>query len=453
MSNGRSLRSGRILRLPLIFSLVVVFALLNLPTSRAATSSISGVAFEDLDQDGAFDAGEDVMQGHVIYLFKHGAFAGQATTDAAGRYGFDALEPARYEVAYDASSWAPIKMELVPTTTGSVFPRHTLDVTSAVAADFGWRPITWSTNPDAPIASIVAPIGLRVQTYNDAVAPQEIVDAVMAGTVGAEAASVVIRFALGSTSATSTGVVDRGGVYEDFQATSAISYEAWLTTAAYTVSHEYGHAWSWYHAYMTQHDPTMSAYLSARGLAGDLRVGSSYAWGVGEMIAEDYRQLLGAPAGRSAPQANRDIPPAAEVPGLADFLANIFTRRPLAPTPSPSPTPTTSPESPASPAPEPTSTIVDILGLAVTPIPVKRSATFEFALSTPARVTVVVFDGFGNTVRTLLSGASEPAGVLRLSWDRTNAKGRKVRAGEYTVKVRAENATGWDTAFATFPVV
>ncbi|TMK17329.1 MAG: hypothetical protein E6G68_08930 [Actinobacteria bacterium] len=263
---------------------ILAFSATSLPSTRASTGTITGTAFFDVDHDGMLDAGEGVIQGDRIYLFAGGVYLAQSTTDAAGRYSFTGLADGRYDVAYDASSWA-------------VTPSHIVDLAGSAVANFGWRRITWSTDPAAPIASFVAPNGLRVQTYNDAVAPQEIADAVMAGSVGVEAGSVLIRFALGSTSATATSVVNRGGVYEDFLATSSISFESWLSNPSAIVGHEYGHAWSWYHAYMTQHDETMAAYLAARGLSGDARVGSSYAWSTAEMIAEDYRQLLAPPQG------------------------------------------------------------------------------------------------------------------------------------------------------------
>jgi hypothetical protein len=338
-------------------------------------------------------------------------------------------------------------MQLVPTTTGSVVPSHTVDLAGSADADFGWRPITWSADPDAPIASLTTPNGLQIETFNDAVRPQEVADVVMQGSVGSEASSVLVRLGLGSTSATATSVVNRGGVYEDFRAAVNVSYEAWLETRDSVVGHEYGHAWSWYHAYMTQRDPTMTVYLRARNLDGDPRVGSSYAWGVGELIAEDYRQLLGPAAGRSTPQANRDIPNAAEVPGLASFLSSTFTS--AQPQPSPSPTPTPSP----APSPTPTPAALDVSALTVTPSTVKRSANISFVLSAPATVTIVILGNGGAIVKTILTAIGEPAGSLRFTWDRTDSNGRRVKPGAYTVKVKGQDALGnWDTAFATFPV-
>ena len=82
-----------------------------------------------------------------------------------------------------------------------------------------------------------------------------------------------------------------------------------------TLFHEYGHAWSLYNAYLVQQDPALTAYLRARGLLGDPRLGTSYAWDPRELIAEDYRQLFGSPNAQLGGQINRDVPLAKESPG------------------------------------------------------------------------------------------------------------------------------------------
>src|SRR5688572_23659321 len=135
---ARTLLSRASARLSIIALTVLALSISFVTPTRAATSDISGTAFHDADRDGVFDSGEAPMPGHRLYLFRAGAYIAQSTTDAVGRYGFTALEDGRYEVAYDASSWAPLKMELVPTTTGSVFPRRTVDVSGSLVTDFGW---------------------------------------------------------------------------------------------------------------------------------------------------------------------------------------------------------------------------------------------------------------------------------------------------------------------------
>jgi hypothetical protein len=72
----------------------------------------------------------------------------------------------------------------------------------------------------------------------------------------------------------------------------------------------------------------LSAYLDARGLLGDPRIGTSYAWNPKELIAEDYRQLFGTPGARSARPLNGEIAAAGDVPGLSAFLAGAFRSAP-----------------------------------------------------------------------------------------------------------------------------
>ena len=116
---------------------------------------------------------------------------------------------------------------------------------------------------------------------------------------------------------------------------------AWLDHGESTLFHEYGHAWSLYHAHVTQQDTSFARYLAARGIAGDPRLDTSHAWDVRELIAEDYRQLFGTPGARAEAQENRDLPAAAAVPGLRDFLATTWT---TAPAPAPTPTPDADPD-------------------------------------------------------------------------------------------------------------
>ena len=119
--------------------------------------------------------------------------------------------------------------------------------------------------------------------------------------------------------------VQSNGVYTSYHATVYVPYVSWLDSGDRTLFHEYGHAWSLYYAHIVQQDPTLSAYLEARGVAGDARVGTSYGWDPKEMIAEDYRQLFGSPNARQGGQINTDLPPAQDVAGLAEFLRDTFT--------------------------------------------------------------------------------------------------------------------------------
>ena len=92
-----------------------------------------------------------------------------------------------------------------------------------------------------------------------------------------------------------------------------------------TVAHEYGHAWSLYHLYMSQNGD-WSSYLEARGLAGNPKLDTSYSWSRGEIIADDFRLLFGTDEAISQrPQhLNSEIPDPRDVGGLKDFLATVW---------------------------------------------------------------------------------------------------------------------------------
>ena len=92
------------------------------------------------------------------------------------------------------------------------------------------------------------------------------------------------------------------------------------------LAHEYGHAWSLYHLYISQ-TGAWASYLQARGIAGDARLDTSYSWSKREIIADDYRLLFGSTAASTQPaqHLNPEITDPRLVPGLRDFLANVWT--------------------------------------------------------------------------------------------------------------------------------
>jgi flagellar hook assembly protein FlgD len=66
---------------------------------------------------------------------------------------------------------------------------------------------------------------------------------------------------------------------------------------------------------------------------------------------------------------------------------------------------------------------------------------------------VSIKDAKGNTVRTLLQGASEPGGQVSAKWDRKNSAGQRVKGGTYKVTVDAVDASGQHAAVsASFSV-
>jgi hypothetical protein len=136
---------------------------------------------------------------------------------------------------------------------------------------------------------------------------------------------VQTQYASGVTSGASTA----GSVYTSF---TAIMYLKATANATFTVqpdkvvAHEYGHVWTLYHLYLSRQGD-WSSYLATRGLAGDARLESSYAWSKAEIIADDYRLLFGSQSAiAQGPQhMNGDIPDPRDVPGLRDFFLHVWT--------------------------------------------------------------------------------------------------------------------------------
>jgi hypothetical protein len=289
--------------------------------------TLGGFAFQDLNRDGVYEYGEQPLAGEHLFLYdRAGTYLGNAYTDATGWYQFGSLADGAYRVQFAPASWWAIRGDWVPDTTGSLLAVRNVQLTGSALADFGWRAIVRSTDPKAPFSSYTGPNGLQVRSYDDVVGAKAIYDRLMSGSlVGPEAQFTTIRFDFTSTGSTSTMAVQTGGIYTDYGATSNVTYISWLDGDG-ELFHEFGHAWSLYNAYIVQQDPTLAAYLRARGLLGDPRVGSSYAWNTREMIAEDYRQLFGTASAQGLTQMNRDIPAAKDVPGLKDFLAATFTK-------------------------------------------------------------------------------------------------------------------------------
>ena len=81
---------------------------------------------------------------------------------------------------------------------------------------------------------------------------------VAAGTLGREAQRITVAADLGAGSRTSTSP---GWTHDSFRSTAFVSWENLLDDRTSTLSHEYGHAWSLYYAYVVQQVPAMSSYL------------------------------------------------------------------------------------------------------------------------------------------------------------------------------------------------
>lgn len=293
--------------------------------SPSGAPAVSGTAYEDLDRDGTQDAGEVALPGQAIELRDTvGRLLGSRLTDVAGHYTFVGLTPATYVVSFNDDAWRALRLDWVPTTTGSLLPRVTAALSGPTVVDFGWRPMIRSTNVFVPLASYVGPSGLRVETYGDSVPPEEIYREVMLGLVGPEARFVTVRFDLSQSAQTSAGWQGAPGTYSNYAAAVYAGYDFWLDGGDAGLSHEYGHAWTYYYDRVVQQESGFQRYLAARGLNGDARLGTTYKWYPEELIAEDYRELFGSDNAKLAWQMNRDIPAPDDVPGLRQWFLDTF---------------------------------------------------------------------------------------------------------------------------------
>jgi hypothetical protein len=424
---------------------VIALALLSAPAALAAapgahaaagTGVISGTVFYDTNRNGAQDTGETGLANQGINLLDASGQAQVAYTasDASGHYSFSGLADGDYRIVYDTADWWGLRQNWVPTTTGSIFPRISLRLAGSATANFGWRAIVRSITYSAPISCYVGSNGLHVNSYDDVVAAKDVYDDLVSGSlVGPEAAYETVAFDyVDNFGDTSTSVSGSAGSYSNYLAVSEVPYISWLDGGDQLLFHEYGLAWSGYYAYIVQQDPSLTGYLKARGIQDDPRLDTSHAWNRSELVSEDYRQLFGTPNAQAAPQENRDLPPAAAVPGLRDYLAVTFTQPP----------PITTTASPAPAPPRPPPPTLALSSLAMSPNPVKTSGTASFSLSAPAAVTVAINDAKGNAVRTLLQNAAEAGGQVSVKWDRKNASGQRVKSGAYTIVVDALDAFG-----------
>jgi chitodextrinase len=136
-----------------------------------------------------------------------------------------------------------------------------------------------------------------------------------------------------------TSARSSGGVFYQFNAT--ISLKGISSTHALrpdeVTSHEYGHAWTMYHLYITQQS-NWNPYLTKRWvtddgsitLAQDSRLNTSYGWDSREIIGDDYRLMFGSLLGVSQrpTHMNSYIAEPSVQPGLRDWFLHTWAKQP-----------------------------------------------------------------------------------------------------------------------------
>jgi hypothetical protein len=410
--------------------------------AAAGTSSVVGSVFQDLNRNGVRDAGEAGFGGvYVDLLDADGQLLNATITDASGAYNFGSMADGTYQVQIEGVSWAPMSNTWTPTTTSSLYAKRTVTVAGTGNGDFGVRPIVRSTDAAAPISTSTGANGVVVKSYDDVVPARELADRLsQVSLLGAEGANTTVVFDLGDQDVTVSSVNGSAGSYSNYTATVRLTLAGWLETGDRILDHEYGHAWSKYFATIVQQDAAFTGYLQARGLTGDSRLGTSHAWDPAEMIAEDFRQLFGSATGAAPRQENGNIPAAAAVAGLRDYLSTTFRTAPAG-------SGTTPP--PPAPAPAPA---VTVSGVSMNPQVVTKSGTASFTLSAAASVTVRIVSSNGTVVKTLATAAARPAGASSYKWDRKDEAGARAKAGSYTLRITASAGGQTTDAVSSFSV-
>lgn len=396
---------------------VLLGALGPFPThvSAAGAGSITGTVYQDLNRDGTFDSGDVPFTNlRVDLLDSSGVNVAAANTDSAGTYQFSGLSDGSYVVMPDASAWTGYSDSWVMTNVpapapGYLTPKIAVSLAGSGTADFALRPIVRSTT--VPITSYRAPDGMLVQSYDDVVPAEALYNQLQQGQFLGSAASsyTTINFDLGvNPNVTTFSCVGSPGAYTSYTAVTSLAYASWRDQFDDLLFHEHGHEWSLYTACLVQQDMTLDGYLQARGLLGNPLVGSSYAWDPKEILAEDYRQLFGTANAASYAQMNLQIPPAAQVPGLKDWLEYTFTTPASSAIPAPSVTSVSPDASAATGGAQVTITGSNFTGPGFQPATVSfggRAASFTVVSPSQITATAPAGSGIVNvTVTTQSSG-------------------------------------------------
>jgi hypothetical protein len=260
------------------------------------------------------------------------------TVTAAGTAS-DNVAVAKVEVAVDAGAFQPVAGTTSwssPINTASYANGgHTISVrvtdasgnvsTASVA-------VTVQNGLPAGVAQqLVTPEGVTIQIYSDVAGwtAQQVYDllrpnALELGRIGP---TLTVRVQTQYSSQTTTGASSSGGTYSSYHATiylQATASSVFTFRPDYVVAHEYGHAWTMYHLYIS-HAGDWGPYLQARGVLSDPRLDSTPNWSRNEMIADDYRMLFGTAAAVSqSGYINSEVPDPRQVAGLRDFFLNFW---------------------------------------------------------------------------------------------------------------------------------
>ena len=262
--------------------------------------------------------------------------AGTASDDVGLSKVEVAVDGAAWNLASGTSSWS-----WAWNTTSVADGQHTItaratdtsgNTTVTQQADAVQNTTSGTTTPPAGYKDqLITPEGVNILIASDVTGwtAQQIYDLLKPNAYELSLIGPALRIKVQTTSASSTSASasQTNGAYSGYSATMYLQAKAGSAFSYHPesiITHEYGHAWSLYHLYMTQNG-NWSSYLSARGIAGDPRVDSTYNWSKTEMIADDYRMLFGTDAAIAGmAYMNPDAGDPRQVAGLKTFLASSW---------------------------------------------------------------------------------------------------------------------------------
>lgn len=240
------------------------------------------------------------------------------------------VDSGAYQLAQGTNAWT-----FAFATTAYADGAHTL---TARATDGAGNAATSSISvnlsnaaPPPTPGQMVTPEGATIEVASDVTGwtPQQVYDLLKpnAYQLSLLGRSLTVKLQTTSPSATSASAVKLNGVYSSYKATIYLQAKDGTTFTSRPdaiMAHEYGHAWTLYHLYIS-HQGDWTPYLTARGLVGDPRLESSYVWSRSEMVADDYRLLFGTAAAQDElSYLNPDVPDPRSVGGLNDFFVNVW---------------------------------------------------------------------------------------------------------------------------------
>ncbi len=253
--------------------------------------------------------------------------AGESPAPTASPTATPAPAPSESSPAPDATSASPVPSQATQqpsqgTASSTPSPTSSTSPPAPSGGGGGDTPGTWVSPEGATISVAADVVGWTPKKVYDVLEP----NAYQLGLIGPR---LKVSVSLDGYNSTSTAAGTSGSAYTNFSASISLNGRAdssLNTNADRLIAHEYGHAWTLYHLYLSQ-NKNWTPYLDARGLSGNVKLDSSVTWDRKELIADDYRMLFGtAAAVGGASYLNREVTDPRNVPGLKEFFITTWAK-------------------------------------------------------------------------------------------------------------------------------